>query len=179
MKTTHTVSSFCHWIVWRFSQSSQRNGTSFGDVLKTLEDFRELETQLTFFNLVFARVLWLLKLMCLIMGILGVFSAIRISHRNPLLASIYALASVDCIILYTAMFTLAHGVTEKTEELRRVIELTSCRLSDHHHRKYCDRMLRSIPLLAMCVGGFHTIERDSVPKFVDFVFKQIVGLLLL
>jgi hypothetical protein len=40
-------------------------------------------------------------------------------------------------------------------------------------------MLRSIPMMAMSVGGFNAVERESVPIFVDFVVKQVVGLLLL
>jgi len=67
------------------------------------------------------RVLFLLKLMCLIDSILGGFSAIRIYHQNPLFSFIYAMLGVDCIIVYTVLFGLAYGVPEKAEELRRVI----------------------------------------------------------
>ena len=152
---------------------------SFELVKETLEDFRELETQLKFFNLVMARVLWITKLDCLMMSILGGFSAIRIAHTNPLLAVIYAILFVEFIICYTVLFQLAYGVPEKAEELRRVIGLTSAGLKSPLHRKHCEKVLSSIPMMALRVGGFHTIERESVPIFADFVVQQIVGLLLL
>jgi hypothetical protein len=129
--------------------------------------------------LVVGRVIWLVKLTCLILSILGGFSAIRISHRNPFLAIIYAMLTMYCIIGYTVMFQLAYGVTEKAEELRRAIRLTSAGLKFPLHLRHCEKVLKSIPMMAMSVGGFHTIERESVPIFVDFVVKQIVSLLLL
>ena len=131
-------------------------------LLEPLNMFRELETQLKFFNLAFANLLWLTKLIFMLVNILGMFAAIRIAQRNPVLAALYSLLSVDCAIGYIAVFQLAYRVTDKAEELRRLIELTSAQLSVHN-RNYCERWLRSIPTMAMRVGGFHTVERESVP----------------
>ena len=130
------------------------------------------------FNKVTARPLFILKLQILVMVILGGFSTIRLTHSNPLLASVYFMGTLNAAIAYISMFQLAFQVTGGVECLKKVIEVKSIGLPFPWARSYLERILRSIPVLAVNVGGFHEAERESVPIFLDFVVKQIVNLLL-
>jgi hypothetical protein len=112
-------------------------------------------------------------------GVLGGFSAIRISHGNPLLVLVYGVLCVNSFLVYISVFQLAYQITERSEELRRIQGISLSRLRSPVDRKYCEKFLRSVPPMAMSVGGFYRIERESVPIFVDFVVGQIVSLLII
>ena len=101
-------------------------------------------------------------------------SAIRLATLSLL---VYFIASLNATIVYISIFQLAFQVTGGVEHLKKVIEVKSIGLPFPWARSYLGRILRSIPVLAVNVGGFH--EAESVPIFLDFVVKQIVNLLLL
>ena len=80
--------------------------------------------------------------------------------------------------LLPSIFQLAFQITEEVENLKKVIEVKFTGLRVHWARNYLERILQSVPVLGVNVGGFHEAERESVPIFMDFVVKQIVNLLL-
>ena len=145
---------------------------------ESLRTLRELQLHLNFFNLGFANVLWGYKLALLSGTILGGFSAIRLMHTNPVLGCLYAYIFLACIIVYIGAFQFAYKVTEKLEELTKLMETTSGSLVNAEERKYWARVLRSIPRMGMSLGGFGRVERESVPIFIDFSVQQIVDLLI-
>ena len=76
------------------------------------------------------------------------------------------------------MFQLAFKITEVSEDFKKVIRVKSTELSSPFERKWIQKSLGSIPMLAINVGGFHVAERESVPLFLGFVVNQIVSLLI-
>ena len=153
-----------------------------GDTSSVLEDamrtLRELELHLNFFNLGFASVLWCMKICFLAGTILDGFSAIRLIHTNPVLGCLYAYCCIFSIGAYIGMFGYAYKVTEKLEELTKVMEIVSGSLVNPEERKYCTKFLKSIPRMVMMVGGFSQVEREAIPIFIDFCVCQIVDLLI-
>ena len=145
------------------------------DAMRTL---RELELHLKFFNLGFASVLWGLKVLYLGVTILAGFSAIRLIHTNPVFGCLYIYICLACFILYFGMFGFAYKVTEKLEELTKLMKTMSESLVNPEEKKYWTKVLRSVPPMGMSVGGFNQVEREAVPIFIDFCGQQIVSLLL-
>ena len=145
------------------------------EAMKTL---RELQLHLNFFNLGFANVLWGCKVLFLATTILGGFSAIRLIHTNPVLGCLYTYACLIGIILDIGFFQFAYKVSEKMEDLTKLMEITSAGLVNPEERKYWARDLRSIPRMGIHLGGFNRVEREAVPIFIDFCLKQMVSLLL-
>ena len=143
-----------------------------------MRTLRELELHLKFFNLGFADVLWGLKVFFLGGTIFAGFSAIRLIHKNPVFGCLYTYICLACTILYIGMFGFAYKVTEKLEELTKLMEIVSGSLVNPGERKYWTKVLRSIPRMGMSVGGFSQVEREAVPIFIDFCVGQIVSLLL-
>ena len=139
---------------------------------------RSMELYLGLYNKVFSLNVLVIKLVSLLVVIFGGFSTIRLAHSNPLLALVYVIMTLNCGTAYIAIFQLAYKVTEGVEDLKKVIEVKYTELPFPMKRLVFGRVLRSIPLLTVKVGGFHEAERESVPRFLDFVVKQIVGLLL-
>ena len=131
------------------------------------------------FNTVISPVLFLIKVGIIVMAVMGGFAAIRSGDRLPVLASLYGMLSLVSIIFYTAVFQLAYQITEKGEDLRRVIEVkTSEALVRRNEQKYCRLFLKSMHAWEILVGGFYAVEREAVPAFIDFVSQQIVDLLI-
>ena len=139
---------------------------------------RELQLHLEFFNLVYADVLWGLKVECLCVTILSGFSCIRLIHTNPVMGGLYLYIFMAIIILFTGMFQFAHQVQAKMGDMRKMMEFMSAGLVSLEERKYWSRVLRSVPRMGMKLGGFNLVERQAVPIFIDFSVNQIVSLLL-
>ena len=148
---------------------------SLKDAMRTL---RELELHFKFFNLAFGDVLWGAKVILLSGTILAGSSAILLVHTKPVLGCLYAYMFLVFPVLYIGMFGFAYKVTEKLEDFRKLMEITSAGLVNSEEKKYWARVLRSIPRMGMSVGGFNQVEREAIPIFIDFSVQQIVSLLL-
>ena len=153
-----------------------------GDASARLEDamriLRELELHLEFFNLGFADVLWGIKVFQLGGTILAGFSAIRLIHTNPVFGCLYTYLFLLFPTFYIGVFGFAYKVTEKLEELTKVMEIVAGSLANPGERKYWTKVIRSIPRMGMSVGGFSQVEREAIPIFIDFCVGQIVSLLI-
>ena len=147
-------------------------------LMEALRTLRELQLHLNFFNLSFASVLWGMKVCWLSCTILAGFSAIRLIHTNPTFGCLYAYICVACVMIYIGLFQSAYKVTEKLEELTKLMETMSGGLVNPEERKYWARVLKSVPRMGMSLGGFSQVERETVPVFIDFCVNQIVSLLI-
>ena len=145
---------------------------------KAYKTVRELELYLKFFNLVYADVLWALKVLFLCATIFGGFSAIRLIHTSPILGCLYAYCFFVAIVIYIGLFQFSYKVTESVDKLKESMELKSAHVVRFGEKKYWKRALRSIPSMGVNVGGFNQVERQAVPIFIDFSLKQIVSLLI-
>ena len=143
-----------------------------------MQTLRELQLHLNFFNLGLADVLWACKLSCLSTTILAGFSAIRLMHTNPVFGCLYTYLFLLFSILYIGMYGFAYKVTEKLEDLTKLMEILSEGLTNSKGRKYWTMVLRSIPRMGVNLGGFNRVEREAIPIFIDFSVGQIVDLLI-
>ena len=147
--------------------------------MRFYKELRRLSVYLKFFNTVISPVLFLVKIGIIVLAVMGGFAAIRIADRLPVLASFYGFLSLVGIICYISLFQLPYQITEKGEDLRRVIEVkTSEALVRRDEQKYCRLFLKSMHAWEILVGGFYPVEREAVPAFIDFVSQQIVDLLI-
>ena len=70
-------------------------------------------------------------------------------HTNPVLGCLYTYICLLCIVLYVGSFQFAYKVTEKLEDLKRKMEITSASLVNPVERKYWKMVLKSIPRMGM------------------------------
>ena len=85
-----------------------------------------------------------------------------------LLAYIFVAATAA----YPALYSNAYHVTRNLQKLKQV---ESKRFSKD---AYFTRRLRAISTKGVWVGGFQTIERASVPLFLNFVFQQVASVVI-
>ena len=132
------------------------------------------------FNNVFSTGIFAYKFGMLSPVILCGCGAIRLGNKNVLLALIHFVIALNLTCVYITEFYLAYKVTEKSQELKEVIEsrlLEKQGTMTRDVKKYGRLRLDSIPELAINVGSFHRAERESVP-IIDFSVRQICNLLL-
>jgi hypothetical protein len=157
-------------------------GTWTRKLERNLNILRALQLRVGLFNIVFAKILFLAKCALLVCAILGGFAGMRIANRNPPLAYIYFICWIDPTISYAAMFQLAFRVTKEGVALKRELFGFARRLVLQPPRALPRHMIMRIlsksPPLAVSIGGFHKVEQETIPRFLDFMVKQIVGLLV-
>ena len=140
---------------------------------------RELNLFLNLLNKISCSTIYWAKMTCLTLSILGGFAGIRLAQQNPVLAFIYVMTGLQGCVAYIVPYQLAYGVTEKMAEFKGAIERrVRMKGVSIGERKYCQRILKSIPEGTIKVGSFYTIEKGCVVDFLQFVFEQILGLLL-
>jgi hypothetical protein len=150
------------------------------ELTRALNILRTLQLRVSLFNKICSKILFLVKTLFMWFAILGGFAGLRLVHSNPALAFLYLFCLVESVVAYTALFSLAYKVTEMGEMLTGEMEGVASRVVflPIGARKCLERILSRTPQLAMSVGGFHAVERETVPRFVDFLVQQIVGLLV-
>ena len=87
--------------------------------------------------------------MKLVILVLVGFSSIRLAHKNPLLAMLYALAALNCAANYVAIFQLAFQITERVYDLMKVIEVKCTGLPIIWAKRYLGMILKSLPVLVI------------------------------
>ena len=96
-----------------------------GDAVR---EFQSMKLLMGLFNRGFSRLVFIVKLDCLVTVILSGFSAVRISHSNPLLAFTYLIVLLDAGVANISIFQLAFKVTAGLEDLRRAIKVKSIKI---------------------------------------------------
>ena len=143
---------------------------------------RHLQLQLNFFNLSIKSILYISKQICLIFGILGGFSAIKLASsdvENALpFCLIYIILFNDAIIIFISIFNPMFQLTNGAEELKKEILVRSTLLPHSLDRREVRMFIRSVPQLAVRSGRFKNVERESTLLFIDFIGQQISALLI-
>ena len=87
---------------------------------------------------------------------------------------------VDCGAIYALVYQKAFAVPDSFRDtIQNVLERLRMKKPRGPWRSAMERQLKSIPLVGIKVASFHTLERTSTPVFVDFVLKNIVGMLVI
>ena len=80
---------------------------------------------------------------------------------------------------FIGMYGEVYKITDAVDDLKRAIMILMVKnIREKGRRDELRLIIQSIPVLAIRSAGFHVIERESTPVFVDYVFQQITGLLL-
>jgi hypothetical protein len=87
--------------------------------------------------------------------------------------------ATNCVIIYMAMFGMAYGVTEAGEGLNSAMLGLASRVVFRpplaRPKECLVRVISKSPPLALSLGGFHRVQRETIPVLVDFGVKQVLG----
>ena len=82
-------------------------------------------------------------------------------------------------MLYSIMYERAFAIPKLVRVTKSLVLLRARTGSRRHGFKLgMERRLRSVPAMGIQVGHFHTFERVATPVFIDYVLRNVVGLLV-
>ena len=108
------------------------------------------------------------------------FSAVRNGMGGIFSLVFFAIFS-DIVTLYSILYEKAFAVPETCQKAKKAVkkEVTGSSLLDRKWKKYAIRCVDSVPNYGIKVGSFHTFERESTPVFIDYIVRNIAGLLVM
>ena len=118
------------------------------------------------------------KLVCIGCGIINGYVGVRFGHTNLLIAIFCAFVHASAFVGYCGAFQRAYHVRKSQVELKKQISAASGRVTTRHVRREVLKMTNALRCTAVDVGGFHEIERNSALIFIDYVERQLMGLLV-
>ena len=106
--------------------------------------------------------------------------AITMISEHPMMAAFGVLASVVTCLIFSVMYERAFFVTELVQraKLQLNMAITQAFDIDGRTKKYMRKRVDSVPAVGIKVSNFHKFERASTPSFLDFVIRNVAGLLL-
>ena len=113
------------------------------------------------------------------MTVLCGFAIVRLQIGNPFLSLFYAVLFSAASLVYLTCYNLAYSITQDVEDLKAEIigKIWKIVRMKRDREKY-GKIIKSVPEVMISVGGFYPVERECTIIFLDFVFQQILSLLL-
>ena len=133
---------------------------------------------MTIFNVSTAGLIFSQKLLCLSSGIVGLYFLLRLILLQPAQSMLFFALAFDGMVFYNVMWGNASLIPVMMKELKDQVGVMMTKGMTDKDRQYWKRVAKSIPCIGVSVGGFRNMERDSTPIFVDFVFRNVVSLLM-
>ena len=159
---------------------SQAVGSGQTAVIGACDELREVQLHIQFFNLTGALPVYALKILCMSLSVSNGCFAVKMIADHPVMAIFGAFVSIASssiyAILYERAFFLSDGMKRAKQHLRQVIHRTGG--IDSPTKSYLRKRVGSVPPVGIRLGNFGTFEREATPIFVDFVIRNIAGLLL-
>ena len=143
--------------------------------------FLELCTlQLRFFNKAFAHHVFASKQMAIAMCVLSGFVGIRQLNESHFSMTFICLFCHSVgLFAFIAMYNFAYRIPEYMRVIKAETLLQSQVLSNESQKLDIKLRMAAIPTnLGIKSSSFHTIGRDSTLVFIDFVYEQVVSMLL-
>ena len=141
---------------------------------KVTRQLRTLQLYVSMVNNVNCYLVFTWKLLSISVCIITGYAALAHFSEYPIFGVMYYVILFDVTFIYTVIYEKAFKVPQMFEEA------TASALLRMRGKQVCvfRRQIRSIPRTGIKVGQFHKMERESTLIFVDFVVKNIVGMLV-
>ena len=146
---------------------------------------RNLHVLVTLFNENVHMVVFGLKQFCIYMCILQASYGLVYLSKNAFIGAFCLGIAFDAAASYLVLFDHAFAIPVKVEDIKKDILLSRMRKIQRNpadldalETDILKKTLRSVPRLAVKVGKFGYMERNSTPDFLDFVTSETAGLLI-
>lgn len=126
------------------------------------------------FNVSTSRVIFAHKLLCLSAGIVGMYFLVRLIFLLPLVTLMFIVLLFNAITFYSVMWGNVSVIPDTVDMLRKSLMLKSQRRGNSIARRF----IKSVPCMAVRVGSFRGMERDSTLLFLDFVGRNTAAMLI-
>ena len=136
---------------------------------------RQMQLAMNIFNASTSGIIFGLKLLCLAAGIVGMYFFVRLALHQPILVNmIFLILLFNGIAFYSIMWDNVFTIPATVDKIRRELRL-QLQSAD---RQLAGRLTGSIACVAVRVGNFRQMERNSTLIYLDFVVFNTATLLL-
>ena len=163
--------------------SSNINGKRTSAVQIDFVSVRKLQVYVMLMNRVHCHLVFTYKLFSISFCVGTGYAAVAYFHENPALAIMCFLLCIDIVMIFSLVYAKGFQVQNS---FGRVVKTMLKGLSSGDNCNVngslsliLKRQLKSVPVVGIKVGDFHMLERTSTPVFLDFVVRNIVGMLVL
>ena len=156
-----------------------RSNWSYRGFTANQKTFRELQHWVALFNTLNSQGIFFIKLFFISSGTLRGYTALSSWDKLPR-AIVSSVLFSENLVLYSVVYEKAFAVPDgfKAGKKAVLVGIMTSKLG-MMCRAYAKRCVRSIPNAGIRVGSFHTFERLSTPIFIDFIVRNVVGLLVM
>ena len=149
----------------------------------TYRTLRCLQLYVRILNVVNRNIIFTWKLVCIGVSIMCGYAGIAHFKDHPIFGLMYYVIFLDASLVYIVIYEKAFKVPALFKqavnaELTKLGPGNGRAMSRTVNSKALMKQFRSIPSMAIKVGRFHSLERNSTPAFLDFVLRNIVGMLM-
>ena len=137
---------------------------------------RTVHLCMVMYNVGTSGVIFAHKLLNLSGGIVGLYFLIRLMFVQPAVSLLFLVLAFDSITFYSVMWDNVSLIQAMIASLKGECDVRASKKIAGW--PYCRRVSKSIPSIGVKVGGFRNMERDSTFIFLDFVFRNVVSLLI-
>ena len=128
------------------------------------------------FNLSTSGVVYSYKLISLTTAIVGMYFVVRLALLQPLLVTlIFITLMVNGVSFYCVVWPNVSVIPDTMDEIRRGLSLKNLTAAD---RRLAQKFSQSVSCVAVKVGSFSSMERNSTPIFLDFVVGNTASFLV-
>ncbi|CAG7820800.1 unnamed protein product [Allacma fusca] len=157
---------------------SVRNIQTREKTLAFVRIYHEFTVLLKLFNTAFVNVNYALKLVYMYNLIVILVAAVKFSRTSLGFTLILLSLFAQHFLGFSALFGYAYNATARVRVLKAEIVI-ACMMEHGRDDRYMKKFVESLTVEGIRVGAFHTVERESIPNFVDFLIKNVASVLLL
>ena len=115
-----------------------------------------------------------------ICGVVFLFFGIRLLlSDHGTLAYVFLYLGLIPSLIFVILFDKAFKIPGQIERFKAGLRLKCERIQlNKMGKSYLRQKIGSVPNLGVKVGGFNIMERESTPRFINFLLYQVSGLLI-
>ena len=146
-----------------------------------IKQLRALQITIKIFNDSQSVMIFGLKNCIITAAVVMSFFGIQYFHSNVLVGLFNIICAFYASLIFIALYDHAFAIPVRAEYVRKVAplaRLTRSRERQMQSMTMLKRELLSFPTMGIQVGHFYHMERDSTPRFLDFVAAKTFTMLV-
>jgi len=142
------------------------------------EHLRLVRLGMVLFNKTYSNLIFAQKLYLITVSTICWYGSVLLFSENPIQFCIFMYWAVTVSPFFVILYDKGFKIPELMSAWKSQILIASKRTRFHDTRKLLERQIGAVPDSGIKVGGFHMLERESSPNFLDFVVNKVVDLLV-
>lgn len=156
--------------------SSEQSNVALRKATKAL---RSLQLYIRLLNTLNRHLIFTVKIFSISTCVISGYAAIAHFTDYPIFGVMYYVITVEGMLIYPLVYAKGVKIPGIFQKVRSLLRVVGRGLADHGYCKELERQLASVPpVVGIQVGGFHVLERNSIPVFLHYIVTNIVNMIV-